>query len=148
MIMLDENCSIGKGKYIMTNQEKLDVLNNMEIIDEDGRGNELVYVHVKYSDENIEKLSKVVPDTYEYLKNVGDPDDTKDCIDISIAAFQYADADYYHQGKFVIFTKEQILELYEDEKRKRIIAENELKNHKTLIGYAKAQIEGVLNSIG
>jgi len=132
----------------MTSLEKLDILNGMEIIDEDGRGNELVYVHVEYNDENIEKISKVVPDVNEYLKNVGDPDGTKDCIDISIAAFQYADADYYHQGKFVIFTKEQILEMYECEKSKRIIAENELKNHKTMIGYAKEQIQGMLNSIG
>lgn len=38
--------------------------------------------------------------------------------------------------------------MYEDEKGKRLKAENELKNLKTIIGYAKEQIKGALNSIG
>lgn len=133
---------------MMTNQEKLDILNSMEIIDEDCGGGELVYVLVEYSEENIEKIAKVVPDINEYLKNVGDPDGTKEGIDISIAAFEHAKADYYFKGKFVIFTKEQLLELYEDEKNKRVKSENELKNLKTIIGYTKEQIIGALNSIG
>ncbi len=132
----------------MTNQDKLDILNSMEIIDEDGRGSEIIYVNVNYSDENIEKISKIVPDINEYLKSVGDPDGTKDGIDISIAAFQYAEADYYYKGKFVIFTKEQILELYEDEKSKRIKVENKLKNFTTQIKYAKTQIQETLKLIG
>ncbi|WP_431810824.1 hypothetical protein [Lysinibacillus capsici] len=132
----------------MTSQEKLDILNGMEIIDEDCGGGELVYVLVEYSNENIEKLSKVVPDVNEYLKNVGDPDGTKEGIDIVIAAFEHANADYYHKGKFVIFTKAQLLEMYEDEKGNRLKVERELKNLRTHIGYAKAQIRGALNSIG
>lgn len=132
----------------MTNQDKLDILNSMEIIDEDGRGSEIIYVNVNYSDENIEKISKIVPDINEYLKSVGDPDGTKDGIDISTAAFQYAEADYYYKGKFVIFSKEQILELYEDEKSKRIKAENELKNFITQNKYVKAQIQDALKHIG
>ncbi|QDZ98959.1 hypothetical protein D0439_10080 [Lysinibacillus fusiformis] len=132
---------------MITNQEKLDILNSMEIIDEDGRGSEIIYVNVNYSDENIEKISKIVPDINEYLKSVGDPDGTKDGIDISIASFQYAEADYY-KGKFVIFTKEQILELYEDEKSKRIKVENELKNFTTQINYGKVSIQEALKLIG
>ncbi|WP_375106053.1 hypothetical protein AB9L15_03880 [Lysinibacillus fusiformis] len=132
----------------MTNQDKLDILNSMKIIDEDCGGGELVYVHVEYNNENLEKLSKVVPDVSEYLKNVGDPDGTKEDIDIVLAAFEHANADYYHKGKFVIFTKEQILELYEDEKSKRIKAENELKNFTTQIKYAKTQIQETLKLIG
>jgi len=132
----------------MMSQEKLDILNGMEIIDEDCGGSELVYVLVEYSNENIEKLSKVVPDVNEYLKNVGDPDGTKEGIDIVIAAFEHTDADYYHKGKFVIFTKVQLLEMYEDEKGNRLKVERELKNLRTHIGYAKAQIQGALNSIG
>ena len=132
----------------MTSQEKLDILNGMEIIDEDCGGGELVYVLVEYSNENIEKLSKVVPGVNEYLKNVGDPDGTKEGIDIVIAAFEHANADYYHKGKFVIFTKTQLLEMYEDEKGNRLKVERELKNLRTHIGYAKAQIQGALNSIG
>lgn len=132
----------------MTNQDKLDILNSMEIIDEDCGGGELVYVHVEYNNENLEKLSKVVPDVSEYLKNVGDPDGTKEDIDIVLAAFEHANADYYHKGKFVIFTKEQILELYEDEKSKRIKVENELKNFTTQINYGKVSIQEALKLIG
>ena len=132
----------------MTNQEKLDILNSMKIIDEDCSGGELVYVLVAYNDENIEKISKVVPDVNEYLKNVGDPDGTKEGIDISIAAFEHTGADYYHKGKFVIFTKAQLLKMYEDEKGNRLKVERELKNLRTHIGYTKAQIQGALNSIG
>lgn len=132
----------------MTNQDKLDILNSMEIIDEDCGGGELVYVHVEYNNENLKKLSKVVPDVSEYLKNVGDPDGTKDGIDISIAAFQYAEADYYYKGKFVIFTKEQILELYEDEKSKRLKAENELKSFTLQFEFVKEHIQKTLNALG
>lgn len=132
----------------MTNQDKLDILNSMEIIDEDGRGSEIIYVNVNYSDENIEKISKIVPDINEYLKSVGDPDGTKDGIDISIAAFQYAEADYYYKGKFVIFTKEQILELYEDEKSKRLKAENELKSFTLQFEFVKEHIQKTLNALG
>lgn len=128
----------------MTDQEKLDILNSIEIIDEDSRGGELVYVHVEYSDENIEKVSKVAPDVDEYLKNAGDPDSTKEAIDISIAAFEHANADYYHEGKFVIFTKEQLLEIYEEEKSKRMKAENELKNYTSQVKYVKAHIQETL----
>lgn len=42
-----------EGVLIMTNQEKLDILNSMKIIDEDCGGGELVYVLVAYNDENI-----------------------------------------------------------------------------------------------
>ncbi len=103
----------------MTDQEKLDILNGMEVIDEDSTGTELLYVEVAYTHENIEKLSKVVPDINEYLANSGDPDDLEKGIDISIAAFQYAGADYYFEGKFVIFTKEELITMYEEEKAKR-----------------------------
>ncbi|MEQ6355130.1 hypothetical protein ABNX05_10925 [Lysinibacillus sp. M3] len=131
----------------MTNQEKLDILNSMKIIDEDCGGGELIYVHVEYSEENIEKISKVVCGVDEYLKNFGDPDGTKEYIDISIAAFESAKADYY-KGKFVIFSKEQLLEMYEDEKSKRMIAESELKNFTTQNKYVKTQIQETLKALG
>lgn len=137
-----------EGLFIMTNQEKLDILNSMKIIDEDCSGGELVYVLVAYNDENIEKISKVVPDVNEYLKNVGDPDGTKEGIDISIAALEHANADYYHKGKFVICTKAQLLEMYEEEKGKRIKAESELKNFTTQTNYVKTHIQETLKILG
>lgn len=131
----------------MTTQEKLDILNSMKIIDEDCGGGELVYVLVEYSDENVEKISKVVPDVNEYLKNVGDPDGIKEGIDISIAAFEHAGADYYFQSKFVIFTKEQLVEMYEDEKGKRLKAENELKSFTFQFKFVKEHIQKTLNAL-
>ncbi|MCL1700724.1 hypothetical protein [Lysinibacillus sp. Bpr_S20] len=132
----------------MTNQEKLDILNSMKIIDEDCGGGELVYVNVEYNKENIEKISQVVPDVNVYLKNVGDPDGTKEGIDIVIAAFEHANADFYYKGKFVIFTKEQLLEMYEDEKGKRMKAENELKNYISQFNYVKGHIQDTLEALG
>lgn len=136
-----------KGVFTVTNQEKLDILNSMKVIDEDCGGGELVYVLVDYSDENIEKLSNVVPDVDEYLRTVGDPDGNKEGICIICAAFEHAKADYYHKGKFVIFTKEQLLEMYEEEKSKRLKAENEVRILKTQMNYAKMQIQDSLKMI-
>jgi len=107
----------------LTDQEKLDILNNMEIIDEDSSGSDLIYVEVAYTDENLKKLAQIVPDVNEYLKASGDPDGTQEAIDISIAAFQYAGADYYFEGKFVIFTKEQLITMCGEERTKRAQAE-------------------------
>ncbi|MFJ7663728.1 hypothetical protein ACIQXW_15255 [Lysinibacillus sp. NPDC097162] len=131
----------------MMSQEKLDILNSMKIIDEDYGGGELVYVHVEYSEENIEKLSKVVPDINEYLKNVGDPDGTKEGIDISIAAFEHAGADYYFKSEFVVLTKEQLVEMYEEEKGKRLKVENELKSFTLQFKFVKEHIQKTLNAL-
>ncbi len=38
--------------------------------------------------------------------------------------------------------------MYENEKGNRLKVERELENLKTMIGYAKTQIQGALNSIG
>lgn len=83
----------------MTN-EKLAVVNSMRIVDADISNGELVYAIVDYNQENIEKLAKVVPNVEQYIQTVGDPDGTKESIDISTAAFQYAGADCYAKGKF------------------------------------------------
>lgn len=131
----------------MTNQEKLDMLNSMEVVDSDCGGRELVYVLVEYNNENIKTLSKIVPDVDEYLRTVGDPDGNKEGICIVNAAFEHANADYYHKGKFVIFSKEQLLEMYEEEGSKRIRAESELKNLKQNIKYTKQQLLDTLKWI-
>lgn len=84
----------------MTSKEKLAVINSMRIFDADICNGELVYAVVDYNEENIEKLAKVVPNVEEYIQTVGDPDGTKESIDISTAAFEHAGADYYRQGIF------------------------------------------------
>lgn len=86
----------------MTDKEKLSVINGMTIVDADISGGEVVYVLVDYNEENIQKLSQVVPDVEEYIKNNGDPDRTKETIDISTAAFFHVGADYYAKGRFFI----------------------------------------------
>lgn len=84
----------------MTSKAKLAVINSMRIVDADISNGELVYAVVDYNEGNIEKLAKVVPNVEEYIQTVGDPDGTKESIDISTAAFQYAGADCYAKGKF------------------------------------------------
>lgn len=85
---------------MLTNEKKLALLNSMRIVDVDISCGELVYAVVDYNEENIEKLAKVVPNIEEYIQTVGDPDRTKETIDISTAAFFHAGADCYAKGKF------------------------------------------------
>lgn len=124
----------------MTDQEKLDILNNLYVTDEDCGGGEVVYVLVSYIQHNYEKLKLVVPDVDKYLSEYGDPDGTGEAIDISYAAFKYANADFYDKGKFIIVTKEQALEMYIEEQQKRIQAEQNLKLLKRNIKYIKREV--------
>ena len=89
----------------MKNTGKLAVINSMRIVEVDISGGELVYAVVDYNEENIQKLAKVVPNVELYIQNYGDPDGTKETIDISTAAFEHAGADYYAKG---IFRNEEI----------------------------------------
>lgn len=92
----------------MTSTEKLAVINSMRIVDADISNGELVYAIVDYTEENIQKLATVVPDVDEYIRTVGDPDGTKESIDISTAAFFNAGADYYLKGKFVSTESQEV----------------------------------------
>ncbi|MCT6922795.1 hypothetical protein [Metasolibacillus sp.] len=132
----------------MTNEERLALLNSMEVIEVDANGDGVIYVDVAYNAENIEKLSKVVGDVHTYLKKYGDIDGKKETIDISIAAFEHAGAEYYHEGAFVIFTKEQLLEMYEGERGKCIAVESELKNFTSQFNLVKEHVQTALNAIG
>lgn len=111
----------------LSNEKKLAILNSMQIIDDDCRHGEVVYVHVAYNTVNFDKLSKVVPDINKYLDDYGDPDGEMDHIDISVAAFEYAGADIYENGQFYILSKDDLMKRYFDEQRRRIKLERELK---------------------
>lgn len=108
----------------MTSTEKLAVINSMRIVDADISNGELVYAIVDYTEENIQKLATVVPDVDEYIRTVGDPDGTKESIDISTAAFFNAGADCYVKGKFrndsIDYAKLDAIEKVENELKLKI----------------------------
>lgn len=97
---------------MLTNQEKLDLLNSLEVIDQEG--GEDLYVLVENNDKNREVLSKIVPDVDEYVRQVGD----SETIDLVLAAFEYADADYYTGSKFKTITKDEAVDLLMKEQEK------------------------------
>lgn len=81
----------------MTNQEKLDLINSLEIVDVDMDCEGLIYAHVEYSPENLAILGKVVPNVEDYLDDYGDPEHEGEVFDISWAAFEYAKADIFQR---------------------------------------------------
>lgn len=103
---------------MLTNEKKLALLNSMRIVDADISCGELIYAVVDYNEANIEKLAKVVPSVEEYIQTVGDPDGTKETIDISTAAFQYAGADLYSKGRFINVAEPTKIESLEAENAK------------------------------
>ena len=91
----------------MTDQEKLDLLNSMEFEEVDSE-----YVLVEYNEKNLSALKKVVPNIEKYLNEHGDPDNSKEVIEISCAAFMYANCDFWTGSKFVIVSKDELIEMY------------------------------------
>lgn len=79
----------------MTNEQKLELINSMEIIDTDSDGESLYYVLVKNSKENIDKL-KTIGATDSDLQNAIDLEDQS--IDISSIVFTYTDANWFSHG--------------------------------------------------
>ena len=77
----------------MTNQEKLDLINSLEIVDVDMDCEGLIYAHVEYSPENLAILGK-------------------------------ADIFQREEGKFVIFSKEEVMDMYMEEREKRLNLES------------------------
>lgn len=130
-----------------TQTSKLEIINGLNVIDEDVRGEEVIYVSVAYTDENIKLLSFVVPDINEYLRTLGDPDDTKEYIDISNAAFCYAGADFYENGKFVYVNKDELIEMYLKEQAERKRAQRDIKILHSNLSMAKQSIKSVLNDL-
>lgn len=87
----------------MTNEEKLELINSMEIIDTDSDGESLYYVLVKNSKENIDKL-KTIGATDSDLQNAIDLGDQS--IDISSIVFTYTDASWFsHDASFIVKRK-------------------------------------------
>lgn len=93
--------SNNEGASDMTNEEKLAVLNSMEIIETDSDGETLFYVLVDYNEENLDKLEQVVPDVEQYLADYGNPDGDKTAIEISNAAWNHAGANWFTGDAFV-----------------------------------------------
>ncbi|WP_432702453.1 hypothetical protein [Lysinibacillus sphaericus] len=85
---------------MLSSEEKVELLNSMEIIETDGDGETLFYVLVDYNEENLEALTKIVPNLEQYLKDFGDVDNDKSAIEISMAAWEYTEAKWYRGGKF------------------------------------------------
>lgn len=101
--------------------ENIQILNSMHVIDSSASGGELEYVFVEYNNSNLDKLRQVIgADFSSYMYHYGDPDGEEELIDISIAGFQYADADYYScvKDRFISYTKDKLREMLEEEKRK------------------------------
>ncbi len=88
----------------LTSFEKLEIINTMPIVDEDGDGECLYYATVARNEENLAKLAQIVPDVEAYLKAtsnlVEDVEDKE--FDISTAAFEFTPAKFLHNKKFVI----------------------------------------------
>lgn len=88
----------------LTSFEKLDLINTMPIIDEDGDRECLFYATVAHNEENLNKLAQIVPNIQAYLKaksNLIEGVEGKE-FDISTAAFEFTPAKFLHNGKFVI----------------------------------------------
>lgn len=122
----------------MTNQEKLDLINSLEIVDVDMDCEGLIYAHVEYSPENLAILGKVVPNVEDYLDDYGDPEHEGEVFDISWAAFEYAKADIFQreEGKFAFLSKEEVMGMYMEEREKRLNLESRYQK-------LKRQIEAV-----
>ncbi|MDC6267738.1 hypothetical protein [Lysinibacillus fusiformis] len=85
---------------MLSSEDKVELLNSMEIIETDGDGETLYYVLVDYNEENLEKLAQIVPNLEQYLKDFGDVDNDKSAIEISMAAWEYTEATWFQSGKF------------------------------------------------
>lgn len=85
---------------MLSSEEKVELLNSMEIVETDSDGETLFYVLVDYNEENLEKLAQIVPNLEQYLKDFGDVDNDKSAIEISMAAWEYTKVKWYQGGKF------------------------------------------------
>lgn len=74
----------------MSNQEKLDILNQLEVADWDCDGDDLVYVIVENTEHNREVL-KSIGATDEDFKQMGEDDD----LNIALFAFEKCGANYF-----------------------------------------------------
>lgn len=78
----------------MSNQEKLNILNQLEVKDWDCDSNSLIYVVIENSEHNREVLRSIGA-TDEDFENMGEDDE----LDIALFAFEKCGADYYKHGE-------------------------------------------------
>lgn len=84
--------------------DKLALLNSLEVVDVDGDGESLYYAIVENSPEARAVLKEIgVPDVDLYLKTYGkEIYETDTEFDISYAAFEYTEANYFDGEKFIV----------------------------------------------
>lgn len=122
----------------MDNFEKVKLLNTLNVIDYDCSADEVVYILVELNQKTLSILNQILPDATSYINKFSDDGS----IDISLVAFQYCCADYWHQNSgFVIFTKEELMNKFEELQFEKIKLENEIKSYKSTVKVLKKALK-------
>lgn len=81
----------------LSKEEKLEVLNSMEIIEIDARGEDLIYALVENNEVNVSKIGKIVNNPEQVIEDWGSDEYS---IDITRLAFENCQAEYFDGKKF------------------------------------------------